>query len=261
MKDHWQDFKARWHLLTAPLRPNDEVVQAIVEAVGPHVSNVLLLGVTPELVRAFTHLEAVDKSSQMIETLWQPEVATQTVREANWLDMDDRYGKYSAIVGDCSMNALQTTDEIAGLLRMVRDHLTEDGVFACRVFARPEKPIVEADLLQAIDRGTHGNFHAFKWQIAMSLAGEFGPAVRAVNILKRFNRLFGDRQQLAVKTGWARDTIDTVDVYQQSDMAISFPNRQEFEQLFTTNLGAFEWLECGTYDLAACCPIVVASPA
>jgi hypothetical protein len=46
--------------------------------------------VTPELVQAFTHVEA----------LWQPEVKTPTVRQGNWLDMDDIYGRYSAIIGD-----------------------------------------------------------------------------------------------------------------------------------------------------------------
>lgn len=49
MKDHWQD----WHLLEAPLRPNQEVVDAIIAAVGEQSASVLLLGVTPELVEPF----------------------------------------------------------------------------------------------------------------------------------------------------------------------------------------------------------------
>ena len=50
MKDHWNDFQKRWHLLDAPLRPTRDAVDVIVAAVGEQPSNVLLLGVTPELV-------------------------------------------------------------------------------------------------------------------------------------------------------------------------------------------------------------------
>ena len=83
MKDHWNDFQKRWHLLKAPLRPTREAVDVIVAAVGEQSSNVLLLGVTPELVERFEHLTAVDKSAEMIGALWHPSESTQTVRQAN----------------------------------------------------------------------------------------------------------------------------------------------------------------------------------
>jgi hypothetical protein len=66
VKDHWNDFQKRWHLLEAPLRPTRGAVDVIVAAVGEQSSNVLLLGVTPELVERFEHLTAVDKSEEMI---------------------------------------------------------------------------------------------------------------------------------------------------------------------------------------------------
>ena len=30
MRDHWKDYQKRWHLLEAPLRPNQEVTDAVV---------------------------------------------------------------------------------------------------------------------------------------------------------------------------------------------------------------------------------------
>ena len=51
LKDHWNDYQSRWHLLEPPLRPHQDVIDAIVAAVGEQSSDVLLLGVTPELVR------------------------------------------------------------------------------------------------------------------------------------------------------------------------------------------------------------------
>ncbi len=261
MKDHWKDYQARWHLLEAPLRPNQEVVDAITLAVGGETSNVLLLGVTPELVEAFEHLTAVDKSEEMIGALWQPSKSTQTVREANWLNMNDAFGPYSAVVGDGCINALQSADEIERLMRVLKARLLDGGRFVCRVFERPDEPITDEDLLLSIDSAAHGNFHAFKWQIAMSLAEQSGASVRAVDILASFNRLFPDRDRIAEKTGWSLEVINTIDVYEQSSMSLCFPNRQEFEQHFALGFDEFEWLASGTYDLAERCPIVLAKRA
>jgi len=258
LKDHWKEYQHRWHLLEAPLRPNAEVVEAIVAAVGERLSNVLLLGVTPELVDAFPNLTAVDKSEEMIAALWQSQATTQSVRHANWLDMDAAYGRYSAIVGDCSINVLQSYAQIETLLPIVNERLADDGVFACRVFERPAEPITEKDLRCVIDDGTHGNFHAYKWQIAMSLAADSSGAVQAVEILDRFNQLFPQRVELARKTGWNIDVINTIDVYENSGIALLFPSRQEFDSLFTKHFDRYEWRSCGSYDLAQRCPIFVA---
>ena len=258
MKDHWKEYQHRWHLLEAPLRPNSEVVEAIVAVVGERLSNVLLLGVTPELVDAFPNLTAVDKSEEMIAALWQSQKITQNVRHANWLDMDAAFGEYSAIVGDCSINVLQSYSQIETLLAIVNERLADGGVFACRVFERPAEPITEENLRCVIDNGTHGNFHAFKWQIAMSLAEESSGAVQAVEILDRFNRLFPQRVELARRTGWDIDVVNTIDVYKNSGIALLFPNRKEFDSLFMRSFGKFEWRSCGSYDLAQRCPIFVA---
>jgi len=258
VKDHWNDYQSRWHLLEPPLRPHQDVIDTIVDAVGPRTSNVLLLGVTPELVERFINLTALDKSQEMIEALWHPSASTQVVREANWLDMDDRIGKFSAAVGDCSLNALQTPGEIDAVVGIVRARLLDGGVFACRVFERPETPIKDEDLQVSLDTGSHGNFHAFKWQIAMSLAERSGPSVKVIDILAHFDRLFPDRADVSEKTGWPMDVINTIDVYEHSSMSLVFPSRKEFEQYFSRSFKQVDWLAGGTYDLSERCPIVVA---
>lgn len=258
MKDHWNDYQNRWHLLEPPLRPHQDVIDAIDAAVGEQSTNVLLLGVTPELVERFEHLTAVDKSAEMIGALWQPSEPTQTVRHANWLEMNDSFGSFSAVVGDGSINVLQSADEIDTLVKVVNARLHQGGTFACRVFERPDEPFTEEHLQISLDSATHGNFHAFKWRIAMSLAEQSGAWVKATEILSSFNRLFPDRQRVAEQTGWPLDVIDTIDVYQRSDMSLCFPNRQEFEQHFSRGFREFEWRTSGTYDLAERCPIVLA---
>jgi hypothetical protein len=258
LKDHWDDYQSRWHLLEPPLRPHQDVVDAIVAAVGEQSSDVLLLGVTPELVERFEHLTAVDKSAEMIDALWRPSRSTQRVHHANWLEMNDSFGSFSAAVGDGSINVLQSANEIDTLVDVVNARLVDGGTFACRVFERPDEPFTEEYLRASLDNATHGNFHAFKWQIAMALAEQSGAWVKVTDVLSSFNRLFADRQRVAEQTGWPLDVINTIDVYERSDMSLCFPNRQELEQHFSRGFREFQWLPSGTYDLAERCPIVLA---
>ena len=156
------------------------------------------------------------------------------------------------------MNALQSADEIDALMHVVNARLVDGGTFAWRVFERPDEPITDEDLRITVDSAIHESFHAFKWQMAMSLAEQSGTAVRVTDILSHFNRLFPDRESVAEKTGWPLEVINTIDVYEQSDMSLCFPNRREFERHFEQVFREFQWLESGTYDLAERCPIVVA---
>jgi hypothetical protein len=234
-------------------------VDTIVDAVGDRTRKVLLLGVTPELVARFDHLEAIDKATDMISALWHPHADTQSVREGNWLELGAHDGPYSAVVGDASLNALQSGAEIAEVLRRVAGRLEDGGVMACRVFERPPTPYTDDDLAKALEDGSHGNFHAFKWMIAMSLAETKGISVGVVDILERFNELFPDRDRVSAQTGWPREVIDTIDVYQQSSAALCFPNRVEFQEYFEQHFET-RWLASGHYDLADRCPVVVAAP-
>lgn len=100
------------------------------------------------------------------------------------------------------------------------------------------------------------NFHAFKWQLAMHIAGYTSSTVRVELISQRFNEMFPDRDELAQRTGWSRKEIDTIDVYQGSPMAYSFPNRVEYQQALPPGISGVEFQACGDYDLAHCCPIL-----
>ena len=209
------------------------------------------------MASAFDNLTAVDKIEEMIGALWHADKSTQTVRHADWLDLDATWGHFSAVVGDCSVNALQSVGEIDALMQIVTQRLVDGGVFASRVFERPDDPITDEALRVSIERGTHGNFHAFKWQIGMSLAQESGALAGAAEILAKFNRLFSDREEIAENTGWPLDVINTIDVYEQSGMSFVFPNRRQFDRYLSEHFDQIEWSACGIYDLSERCPIGV----
>jgi len=75
-------------------------------------------------------------------------------------------------------------------------------------------------------------------------------------ILQRFNELHPDRDELAQRTGWPRAAIDTIDVYRGSPVMYVFPNRQEFTAALPGGIGDVRFTDCGSYDLANCCPIL-----
>jgi hypothetical protein len=253
---HWQKYHAAWSKLEAPLRPNAETLGKIRELAGDAAGPVLLLGVTPELAKAFDPVLAVDKNKAMIDHVWPGDTATKTARHGDWLDLQGPKNHFVAAVGDGSLNAVTSLREIRQVLECVIDLLAPGGCFACRLYERPEKPFTEDHLRQAAARRATVNFHAFKWQIAMHLAEDGGASMPVVLIRERFNELFPDRDKLARDTGWPRDVIDMIDIYRGSPTIYTFPSRREFLDVLPKGISRARFESSGTYDLAECCPML-----
>jgi hypothetical protein len=253
--NHWQTFPARWSLLKPPLRPDASVIDCVRSLVGADAAPVLLLGVTPELAAAFADVEAVDRSAEMIAALWPGDGPGKRAIRGDWLDLCGE-PRFAAVVGDGSPNALTSLEDAAWLLRIVVGLLLPGGSFACRLYERPAVPFTIDDLLATTSKPGVMNFHAFKWQLAMHIAETSSPTVHVASILERFDALFPDRDALAGRTGWARAEIDTIDVYARSPLAYTFPDRVEFTRLLPPGIEAVRFLPCGSYDMAACCPML-----
>jgi hypothetical protein len=252
---HWQKFPTRWSLLKPPLRPDASVVARLQELVGGVAGPVLLLGVTPELAAAFDVVEAVDKSSAMIASVWPGDSPGRTAVEGDWLELAGG-PRFDGVVGDGSLNALTSLDDMGRLLGIVVGLLRPGRGFACRLYERPQIPFSLDDLLASTARPGLMNFHAFKWQLAMHIAEISGATVRVERIGERFNAMFADRDALARRTGWSREEIDTIDVYAGSPLAYTFASRAELARLLPAGIEGTEFQACGSYDLAACCPVL-----
>ena len=255
LSNHWQTYQRRWSGLEAPLRPNAEIRAGIVDLVGDKTGRVLLLGVTPELALSFDNVIALDKSATMIANIWPGDSEARRAIEADWLKLDGSLGKFSSVIGDGSCNTLAHPDEVRRVLLNVRDQLEPGGRFVCRLYARPDTPWSWDELAAEAAAPAKVNFHAFKWKLAMRIAGDSEPSVPVLRILDHFERLFPDREKLAQVTGWERSIIDMIDTYRSSNAVYCFPTRSEFLDCLPPGFRDIGYHPSGTYDLAEDCPI------
>jgi SAM-dependent methyltransferase len=253
---HWQKYHAAWSKLEAPLRPNAETLSKVRELTGVVRGPVLLMGVTPELARAYDHVLAVDKNKAMIDYVWPGNSQTKKALHADWLDIAEPKNHFAAAVGDGSLNSVTTLREVRQVLERIVDLLAPGGRFACRLYERPEQGVSEAHLLRTGSRPAMLNFHAFKWQLAMHLADRSGASIPVVLIRERFNELFPDRDRLSTETGWPRELIDMIDIYKGSPTIYVFPSRREFLDVLPGGISQARFVPCGSYDLAECCPML-----
>ncbi|MFO0990546.1 MAG: methyltransferase type 11 [Hyphomicrobiales bacterium] len=254
LSNHWQTYHRRWSGLEAPLRPNAEIRASIVDLVGDKSRRILLLGVTPELGLSFENVVALDKSATMIANIWPGDSATRRAIEADWLEFDGSLGKFTAVIGDGSFNTLTYPDEVRRVLLSVREYLEPGGRFVCRLYARPDQPWSWDELVAEAEAPAKTNFHAFKWKLAMRIAGDIGASVPVIHILEHFERLFPDREKLAQVTGWDRPIIDMIDTYRGSKAVYCFPTRDEFVGCLPSGFRDTGFHPSGTYDLAEDCP-------
>jgi SAM-dependent methyltransferase len=252
---HWKDFARRNAAYSPPLRPSKDVVEAITKIVGAPQGSTLLLGVTPELALAFDNVLAVDKSREMISTVWPGDSGQRRASCGDWLELDLAPGSIDRIVGDGSLNNIPDPNAVTRLLSDCLEWLAPAGRFACRVFERPARPFTEADITSRAAPGDQFNFHALKWMIAMHLAERASGVVAVESIRSMFQYLFPGRVELGKRTGWSIESIDTIDVYRNSDLVYYFPNREELLDLIPRAATSVKVSESGNYPLSHCCPI------
>ncbi len=256
LKD-WGGFFQRWSRLKPPLRPNAEIVARIAASAGGAQRRVLLLGVTPELALAFADVTAIDKTRSMIDHIWPGDTPQRRAIAGDWLHMDQSLGSFDAAVGDGSLSAVTSLDEIAEVLRRVAGRLPPGGPCVFRTYVRPDS-LSEDDIARPATGAEPMNFHAFKWRIAMYLAGRHGAAIPLTLIHDFFVRRFPGREDLSRRTGWPLADIDGIDAYRDSATAYCFPSRQELLAALPETLTGAGFHPSGSYDLAADCPLFVA---
>ena len=242
---HWAARSLTYGQSGPPLNPNQEIIDGFTSLV-PTKGQVLLLGVTRKIAEAYEQVTAVDYSEAMIQRVWPGNTDTKQAHYNNWLTVDLPNDSYDGILGDGSVNMLAYPVEVKQLFERTLSWLRPGGVFACRVFTRPDTAITEERILAEAANPTM-SFSAWRRLFNMLLAEQHGGIFPVTEIPKLFDKLFPEHSALP----W--DNVDAIDTYRNSTSTSWFPTRQEVLEL--APVGS-RFIDVGTYDIAHTCPIL-----
>ena len=233
-------------------------MEAEIAAIGG-APRVLLLGVTPELATLRwppgTRLRAIDRSQAMIDAIFPAGLPIDAAAVlGDWLALPCAAASIDLALGDGSSSLLEFPAGYRKLATELRRVLARDGRVVLRLFTAPDQHEPLPAVAAALAAGAIHSLHALKWRIAMAIQ----PAdrnVAVVEILRAFEGMVPDRGALAQRTGWAPETIATIDVYRESNIVYSFPTLTEVRAVFDD----FVETACHTprYELGARCPTLV----
>ena len=143
----WQRHSSQWNKLGSPQRPSPEDGAIMMAAAGadlarPAATDVLVLGVTPEVVQlpwpASLRLHAFDHSAEMIATVWQPHPQiVSSARQASWQSLPLADRSVCVAVGDGSFNSLPELADYTDVLRELARVLQPDALLCLRYYALP----------------------------------------------------------------------------------------------------------------------------
>ncbi len=253
--NHWQRYAGHWGKVASPLTPNAQDLDVYARELDAHAPT-LLLGVTPQIAALELRGTAVDRSAAMIAA-HPPAPGRWRVLQADWRALPLAEGAVAQVVGDGVLSMLAYPQDYEVVLQELRRVLQPGGKCVLRLFVPPRRPESAQEIAADVAAGRLGSFHALKWRLMMSLCQTHsGHGVRVADGLALFNETFADRDALLRLTGWSAEVFDTMDVYRNSDVELSFVPRAELDTLFQRFAAQVRY-SYGAYELAERCPVLV----
>lgn len=246
--NHWPLHARAWALLGPPLRPSPEDTRIVEEALADRRADVLVLGVTPELVTMKlaegSTVVAVDRDPAMVEALFAPGPGRRALI-GDWSALPMPDASVDAIVGDGCLSFFACPDGYGALARELARVLRPGGLVALRLFVSPARAETLDDVRRDLPR--IGTFDALKWRVAMTL----GRTVRVTDIRDAFHALCPDRSVLP----FPRAAVDLIEHYRDSAAIYSFPTLEEAR----ASLAPLRERACHVpaYELGERCPTLI----
>ena len=234
-------------------------------ALGESRLKVLLLGVTPELAQITwplgTELVAVDQCQEMIDGVW-PGPALSVKANAilgDWRSLPLADSSVHFVVGDGIYTTLGNPADARAVSAEIRRVLTRGGFFIHRFFVRPRRTESFREIVEDLRAGLIGNFHVFKWRLAMACRANHDGSVSVEEIWKAWRALGIGEQELADDLGWPRESIETINAYKGVAATYAFPTLHDLRRRLSDD---FIELGCCSldYELGDRCPILLLSP-
>jgi SAM-dependent methyltransferase len=220
----------------------------------------LLLGVTPEFANAdFTpplRLVAVDQSESMIAQVWPGDTATRRAVRGDWLDLALPAASFELAIGDGCLSMFDFTEGYRNFSRSIARVLRPNAHFALRLYCVLEQAEAVAQVFDALWSRRIGNFHVFKWRLAMALISDVATrSVRLSDIWQSYCEHVPDPAELAQRTGFPLAEVLTMDSYRDSASAYSFPLAEEAVATLSEDFELRDSYRSG-YELGERCPLL-----
>jgi len=267
--DIWQG-RTRWSDVGPPLRPGPHDVallqRLVAEAMaGRSRRDAILLGVTPEIATmtwpAGTRLIAIDSSPGMIDRVWPRDRLTipAEARHGDWRDLPLAGASADIVLGDGCFSMLATEEDYRRMCLEVRRVLRPDGYFIIRLFVRPRRREDIAVIWENLLARRIGNFHEFKWRLAMALAVGKDDQVRVDDIWQAWRAAAIDARQLAAQLNWRLADIETIEDYRGSPLIFTFPPLAEVLRRCWPSYNLLSRI-VPDYQMGERCPTLVLTP-
>src|SRR5256885_2158287 len=181
LRKTWDEVAHSWDAYESPLRPHQDDLRITREAlVRWHASNpiekarVFLCGVTPEIAAMDwpfpIDLTAMDQAASMVRIVWPGDVpGVRRALVGNWMNSGLPAGSQDVVIGDGGFVFFSYPDGQQALASELHKLLRPGGLFIYRHYAQSERRESVGEVLDAMRAGRIGNFHIFKWRLAMAL--------------------------------------------------------------------------------------------
>lgn len=260
------DVAHQWHLYGPPLRPCAADIRAMEDAVRRFAEhrarplNALLWGVTPEIATMSwpegTQMLALDKSQPMIELVWPGDVAGfRKAVQGDWFEYKCNDVRHDVVIGDGNFAPLDYPRSYRALAAAARAALTDAGIVISRFWVRPTKRETPDSVFEDLRANRIQSFHAFKFRLAMALQENAETGVAVSEVLSAWKRACIDMESLLAMTGWQRETVDMIYLYEGKTSRLSFPDTAELAAVMSEYFDTLEtrYLD---YEMGDRCPIV-----
>jgi hypothetical protein len=270
LRKTWNDVASRWDDWVPPLRPSPEDlhIMARILADWRRASRVakpraFLCGVTPEIATMAwpfpLELTAMDQAESMVRLVWPGDLpGVRRGLVGNWLKTGLASGSQDIVIGDGGFVFFAYPDAQRALLAELRRVLAPSGLFVYRHYAQTENPESLEAVLSAARAGAIGNFHVFKWRLAMAMQAESSAGVRQQDIRDEWSRARIDPARLP-QPGWSPRTVSTIELSWDKQARLYFPTAKEFAALLEEQFTGVE-LRYPAYELGERCPVISAKP-
>jgi SAM-dependent methyltransferase len=264
-RNHWNDVLRHWRNIGPPLAPSPEDIAAYERCAARAAHDgltALLLGVTPQIAASrwppATTLTAVDHSPAMIEALWPAPGAPAGSRVicADWRNMPIDSGTIDVAMGDGCNPVLAFPHHVDAVCAEVARVLRPGGLFAFRVFLRPDVPETVDGVANALAAGRIGTVHVLRWRLVAAMCPVTEQGVRLGDVWEAWDGMRGLVARFDQAPGWTAAEIATIDMYRNMETRFYFPTLAQMRGAMAGHFTEAECI-CGRYELGERCPILV----